>query len=103
MPKKIHQVPGLSPKGDSGVALGHHPTPSADLAQEWERAGVNTSAYEMRQKIYGGWPGVRKSSKEAASLYRKCIKDRLIFWKWCSDWTAEDWGKTLFSGEAPFQ
>ena len=33
---------------------------------------------------------------------RKNIRDRLIFCKRYRDWTAEDWGKVIFS-DSPFQ
>ena len=52
-------------------------------------------------KTFGRWPGVKKGSKEATSL-QKNIRDRLIFCRKYSEWTAEDWGKVIFSDEAPF-
>uniref|UniRef100_A0A9J7XRB0 Transposase n=1 Tax=Cyprinus carpio carpio TaxID=630221 RepID=A0A9J7XRB0_CYPCA len=51
-------------------------------------------------KTFGRWPGVKKGSKEATSLH---IRDRLIFCRKYSEWTAEDWGKVIFSDEAPFR
>ena len=47
-------------------------------------------------KTFGGWPGVKKGS-------RKTISDRLIFFKRYRHWTAEDWGKVIFSDESPFR
>uniref|UniRef100_A0A9J7Z2I5 Uncharacterized protein n=1 Tax=Cyprinus carpio carpio TaxID=630221 RepID=A0A9J7Z2I5_CYPCA len=44
----------------------------------------------------GRWPGVKKGSKEATSLQKKNIRDRLIFCRKYSEWTAEDWGQTPF-------
>uniref|UniRef100_A0A9J7XPV6 Transposase Tc1-like domain-containing protein n=1 Tax=Cyprinus carpio carpio TaxID=630221 RepID=A0A9J7XPV6_CYPCA len=72
---------------------------SAELAQEWQQAGVSTSA----RTTFGRWPGVKKGSKEATSLQKKNIRDRLIFCRKYSEWTAEDWGKVIFSDEAPFR
>ena len=53
-------------------------------------------------KNFGGWPGVKKGSKEATSLQEN-IRDRLIFCKTYRDWTAEDRGKVIFSDETPFR
>ena len=53
-------------------------------------------------KTYGGWPGVKKGSKEATSLQRKTA-GRLIFCKRYRDWTAEDWGEVIFSDESSFR
>uniref|UniRef100_A0A9J8BUN8 Uncharacterized protein n=1 Tax=Cyprinus carpio carpio TaxID=630221 RepID=A0A9J8BUN8_CYPCA len=53
-------------------------------------------------KTFGRWPGVKKGSKEATSL-QKNIRDRLIFCRKYREWTAEDWGKVIFSDEAPFR
>uniref|UniRef100_A0A9J8AJZ0 Tc1-like transposase DDE domain-containing protein n=1 Tax=Cyprinus carpio carpio TaxID=630221 RepID=A0A9J8AJZ0_CYPCA len=55
------------------------------------------------EKTFGRWPGVKKGSKEATSLQKKNIRDRLIFCRKYSEWTAEDWGKVIFSDEAPFR
>ena len=42
-------------------------TPSTELAQEWQQAGVSASARTLRRRL-GGWPGAKKGSKEATSL-----------------------------------
>jgi hypothetical protein len=42
----------------------------------------------------------RRAAKKPI-LSRKNIRDRLIFCK-RRDWTAEDWGKVIFSDESPF-
>ena len=44
----------------------------------------------------------RRAAKKPL-LSRKNIRDRLIFCKRYRDWTAEDWGKVIFSDESPFQ
>uniref|UniRef100_A0A9J8A6Z0 Tc1-like transposase DDE domain-containing protein n=1 Tax=Cyprinus carpio carpio TaxID=630221 RepID=A0A9J8A6Z0_CYPCA len=36
-------------------------------------------------------------------LSKKNIRDRLMFCRKYSEWTAEDWGKVIFSDEAPFR
>lgn len=47
-----------------------------------------------------GWTRLKKGSREATSLQKKNIKDRLIFCKMHRDRTAEDWGKVISSDEA---
>ena len=44
----------------------------------------------------------RRAAKKPL-LSRKNIRDRLIFCKRYRDWTAEDWGKVIFSDESPFR
>ena len=44
----------------------------------------------------------RRAAKKPL-LYRKNIGERLIFCKRYRDWTAEDWGKVIFSDESTFQ
>ena len=44
----------------------------------------------------------RRAAKKPL-LSRKSIRDRLIFCKSYRDWTAEDWGKVIFSDESPFR
>ena len=44
----------------------------------------------------------RKAAKKPL-LSRKNIRDRLIFCKRYRDWTAEDWGKVIFSDESHFE
>uniref|UniRef100_A0A4W4G5F6 BTB domain-containing protein n=1 Tax=Electrophorus electricus TaxID=8005 RepID=A0A4W4G5F6_ELEEL len=44
----------------------------------------------------------RRAAKKPL-LSKKNIKDRLTFCRKYRDWTAEDWGKVIFSDEAPFR
>jgi hypothetical protein len=44
----------------------------------------------------------RRAAK-TPNLSRKHIWNSLIFCKRYMDWTAEDWGKVIFSDESPFQ
>ena len=44
----------------------------------------------------------RRAAKKPL-LYCKNIRDRLILCKRYRDWTAEDWGKVIFSDESPFR
>ena len=44
----------------------------------------------------------RRAAKKPL-LSRKNIRDRLIFCKRYRDWTADDWGKVIFSDESPFR
>uniref|UniRef100_A0A096MBR9 Transposase Tc1-like domain-containing protein n=1 Tax=Poecilia formosa TaxID=48698 RepID=A0A096MBR9_POEFO len=71
-------------------------TSSAELAQEWQQAGVSASARTVRR------PDLKEGSKEATSL-QKNIRDRLIFCKRYRERTAEDRGKFIFSDESPFR
>ena len=42
----------------------------------------------------------RRAAKKPL-LSRKNIRDKLIFCKRYRDWTAEEWGKVIFSDETP--
>ena len=53
------------------IQLRDRGTTSKELAHEWQQAGVSASACTMRQNTFGGWPGVKKGSKEATSLQEK--------------------------------
>ncbi|KAK1784857.1 hypothetical protein P4O66_018292, partial [Electrophorus voltai] len=65
--------------------------------------GLSAAARKQSEaKAFGGWLGAKKGSKEATSLQEN-IKDRLTFCRKYRDWTAEDWGKVIFSEEAPFR
>ena len=49
---------------------------------------------------------VSRRAAQKPLLSRKNIRDRLIFWGGLlryRDWTAEDWGKVIFSDESPFR
>lgn len=79
------------------------------MARQWSRACSGMAAGRCERicthseaKTFGRWPGVKKGSKEATSL-QKNIRDRLIFCRKYSEWTADDWGKVIFSDEAPFR
>ena len=76
------------------IQLRDRSTTSTELSQEWQQAGVSASARTVRGRL-GGWPGVKKGSKGK--------RDRLIFCRRYRDWTAEDWGKVIFSDESPFR
>ncbi|CAJ1053421.1 hypothetical protein NFI96_000349 [Xyrichtys novacula] len=75
---------------------------SAELAQEWQQAGVSVSARTVRRRLLEAGLVSRRAAKKPL-LSRKNIKDRLIFCKKYRDWTAEDWGKVIFSDESPFR
>ena len=53
------------------IQLRDRGTTSTELAQKWQQAGVSASACTVRQKRLGGWPGVKKGSKEVTSLQEK--------------------------------
>ncbi|GLD61471.1 transposase-like protein [Lates japonicus] len=77
-------------------------TTSAELAQEWQQAGVSASARTVRRRLLEEGLVSRRAAKKPL-LSRKNIRDRLIFCKRYRDWTAEDWGKVIFSDESPFR
>ena len=51
------------------IQLRDQGTTSTEFAQEWQQAGVSASARTVR--AFGGWPVVKKGSKEATSLQEK--------------------------------
>ncbi|ROL52870.1 DEP domain-containing protein 7 [Anabarilius grahami] len=75
---------------------------SAELAQEWQQAGVSASARTVRPRLLEDGLVSRRAAKKPL-LSKKNIRDRLIFCRKYSEWTAEDWGKVIFSDEAPFR
>uniref|UniRef100_A0A673Y5E3 Transposase Tc1-like domain-containing protein n=1 Tax=Salmo trutta TaxID=8032 RepID=A0A673Y5E3_SALTR len=77
-------------------------TTSTELAQEWQQAGVSASARTVRRSLLEDGLVSRRAAKKPL-LSRKNIRDRLIFCKRYRDWTAEDWGKVIFSDESPFR
>ncbi|CAJ0948394.1 unnamed protein product [Ranitomeya imitator] len=77
-------------------------TSSAELAQEWQQAGVSASERTVRRRLFEQGLVSRRAAKKPL-LSRKNIRDRLIFCKRYREWTAEDWGKVIFSDECPFR
>ncbi|XP_028433596.1 uncharacterized protein LOC114555427 [Perca flavescens] len=76
---------------------------SAELAQEWQQAGVNASARTVRRRLLEDGLVSRRAAKKPL-LSKKNIRHRLIFFRRkYGEWTAEDWGKVIFSDEACFQ
>jgi hypothetical protein len=63
---------------------------------------VSASASTVRQRLLEDGLLSRRAAKKPL-FSRKNIRDRLIFCKRYRDWTAEDWGKVIFSDECPFQ
>uniref|UniRef100_A0AAQ4RHK3 Transposase Tc1-like domain-containing protein n=1 Tax=Gasterosteus aculeatus aculeatus TaxID=481459 RepID=A0AAQ4RHK3_GASAC len=92
-PKKVQEAPGSSRKVDQ---LRDRGTTSAELAQEWQQAGVSASARTVRQRLLEDGLVSRRAARKPL-LSRKDITDRLIFCKRYRDWTAEDWGKVIVS------
>uniref|UniRef100_A0A8K9X8F3 Tc1-like transposase DDE domain-containing protein n=1 Tax=Oncorhynchus mykiss TaxID=8022 RepID=A0A8K9X8F3_ONCMY len=84
------------------IQLRDRGTTSTELAQEWQQAGVSESACTVRQRLLKDGLVSRRAAKKPL-LSRKNIRDRLIFCKRYRDWTAEDWGKVIFSDESPFR
>ena len=83
------------------IQLRDRGTPRTALAQEWQQAGVSASARTARQRLLEDGLVPRRAAKKPL-LSRENIRDRLIFCKRYRDWTAEDWGKVIFSDESPF-
>uniref|UniRef100_A0A8C7SD41 Tc1-like transposase DDE domain-containing protein n=1 Tax=Oncorhynchus mykiss TaxID=8022 RepID=A0A8C7SD41_ONCMY len=84
------------------IQLQDRGTTSTELAQEWQQAGLSASECTVRQRLLEDGLVSRRAAKKPL-LSRKNIRDRLIFCKRYRDWTAEDWGKVIFSDESPFQ
>lgn len=82
--------------------LRNRATSSAELAQEWQQAGVSASARTVRRRLLEQGLVSRRAAMKPL-LSRKNIRDRLIFCKRYREWTAEDWGKVIFSDESPFR
>ncbi|KAK1787009.1 hypothetical protein P4O66_017386 [Electrophorus voltai] len=76
-------------------------TTSAELAQEWQKAGVSASAHAVRRRLLVD-SLVSRGAEKKPLLSKKTIKDTPTFCRKYRDWTAEDWGKVIFSDEAPF-
>ena len=76
-------------------------TTSTELAQEWQQAGVSASGRTVRRRVSEDGLVSRRAAKKPL-LSRKNIRNRMIFCKRYRDWTAEDWGKDIFSDEYPF-
>uniref|UniRef100_A0A8C7R8T1 Transposase Tc1-like domain-containing protein n=1 Tax=Oncorhynchus mykiss TaxID=8022 RepID=A0A8C7R8T1_ONCMY len=81
------------------IQLWDRGTISIELAQEWQQVSVSASACTGRQRLLEDGLVSRKAAKKPL-LSRKNIRDRLIFYKRYRDWTAEDWGKVIFSDES---
>uniref|UniRef100_A0AAZ3RRK4 Transposase Tc1-like domain-containing protein n=1 Tax=Oncorhynchus tshawytscha TaxID=74940 RepID=A0AAZ3RRK4_ONCTS len=84
------------------IQLQDRGTTSTELAQEWQQAGVSASACTVRRRLLEDGLVSRRAAKKPL-LSRKNIRDRLIFCKRYRDWTAEDWGKVIFSAESHFR
>ncbi|RXN12061.1 transposase-like protein [Labeo rohita] len=84
------------------IQLRDRSTTSAELAQEWQQAGVSASARTVRRRLLEDGLVSRRAAKKPL-LSKKNIRDRLIFCKKYGEWTAEDWGKVIFSDEASFR
>lgn len=83
------------------IQLRDRGTTSAELAQEWQQAGVSAFARTVRQRLLEDGLVSRRAAKKPF-LSGENIRDRLIICKRWMDWTAEDWGKVIFSDETPF-
>ena len=63
---------------------------------------MSASARTVRKILLEDGLVSRRAAKKTF-LSRKNIRDRLIFCKGYRDWTAEAWGKVIFSDESPFR
>ena len=102
--KKASGRPRMSSKRQNRllklIQLPDRGTTSTELVQEWHQAGVSASARTVRQRLLEDGLVLRKAAKKPLS--RNNIRDRLISYIRYSDWSAEDWGKVIFSDESPF-
>uniref|UniRef100_A0A096LXB5 Paired domain-containing protein n=1 Tax=Poecilia formosa TaxID=48698 RepID=A0A096LXB5_POEFO len=80
-----------------GLQLRDRATSSAELAQEWQSICTHCEA-----ETIGARPELKEGSKEATSLQEKHHGQTDICKRY-REWTAEDWGKVIFSDESPFQ
>ncbi|KAK1794954.1 hypothetical protein P4O66_010149 [Electrophorus voltai] len=93
VPKNVKQAPEQSPKEDR---VNNQCEACSGMAEvRCECISTNSEA-----KAFGGWLGVKNGSKEATSLQEKHQGQTDILQKY-RNWTAEDWGKVIFSDEAP--
>uniref|UniRef100_A0A9J8CIM4 Transposase Tc1-like domain-containing protein n=1 Tax=Cyprinus carpio carpio TaxID=630221 RepID=A0A9J8CIM4_CYPCA len=73
---------------------------SAELAQEWQQAGVSASARTVRRRLLEDGLVSRRAAKKPL-LSKKNIRDRLIFCRKYSEWT-DGSAHLFFSGQAFF-
>lgn len=101
--KKASGRPRKSSKRQDGllkmIQLRYQSATSAELAQEWQQAGVSLSARTVRRRLLEDGQMSRREAKKPL-LSKKNMRDELIFCKKYSEWTAEEWGKVIFSDEA---
>ena len=63
---------------------------------------MSASARTVRRRLSEDGLMSKRAAKKPL-LSRKDIRDRLIFCKRYRDWTAEDWGKVIFSEVSTFR
>jgi transposase len=86
------------------IQLRDRGTTSTELAQEWPQAGVSASACTVRRRLSEDGLVSRRAAKNPILIRKKLQMFRYqIFCKRYRDWTAENWGKVIFSDESPFR
>lgn len=75
---------------------------SSELTREWKQIGVKASSRTVRRRLFSAHLPSRRAAKKPL-LSKKNIKDRLAFCRKYREWTAEQWGRVIFSDEAPFR
>lgn len=76
--------------------LRHQTTTSAELAQEWQQAGVSTSALTVKWRLLEEGLVSRRAAKKPL-VSSKNIRDRPIFCRRYRDWTPEDWDNVMMN------
>ncbi|RXN05549.1 testis-expressed sequence 2 -like protein [Labeo rohita] len=75
---------------------------SAELAQEWQQAGVSASARTVRRRVLEDGLVSRRAAKKPL-LSKKKRQGQIDLLQKYGEWTAEDRGKVIFSDEASFR
>ncbi|CAJ1083776.1 testis-expressed sequence 2 -like protein [Xyrichtys novacula] len=71
-------------------------TTSAELAQEWQQAGVSTSTCTVRRRLLEEGLVSRRAAKKTILSRKKTHKGQTDILQKYRDWTPEDWGKVIF-------
>lgn len=102
-PKKAPECPRKSTKcQDRFLKRIQRFVTSAELAHEWKQPGVSAPARAVKRRILEAALSSGRAAKKSL-LSNKNMKDRLLFFNICLDWTAGDWEKVIFSGKVSFR
>lgn len=74
---------------------------SVHLQRDWADHGVAASSRTIRRRLQNNGLVSRRPVKKPL-LSKKNLSDRFKFCRTYRHWTADDWGKVIFSDECPF-